>query len=76
MAYRRELESSSDSQALLTEIMERLEQVRSQMRTAEVFGIEEIIDPRDTRPLLCEWVKDAYALLPQQLGPYSHTMRP
>jgi hypothetical protein len=33
------------------------------MRTAERFGIEEIIDPRETRPLLCDWVRDAYAVL-------------
>jgi hypothetical protein len=33
------------------------------MRTAERFGIEEIIDPRETRPLLCDWVHDAYAVL-------------
>jgi len=29
------------------------------MRTAEAFGIEEIIDPADTRPLLCEWMSTA-----------------
>ncbi len=27
---------------------------RSPSKTAHQFGIEEIIDPRDTRPLLCE----------------------
>ena len=27
--------------------------------TAEAFGIEEIIDPRETRPLLVEWVRRA-----------------
>lgn len=53
-----------------------MESVRSPFRTAEVFGIEEIIDSRETRPLLCEWVKDAYALLPELLGPYQHAMRP
>ena len=29
--------------------------LRSPFRTAETFLIEEIIDPRDTRPLLCEF---------------------
>ncbi|WP_042456898.1 acyl-CoA carboxylase subunit beta [Neobacillus dielmonensis] len=76
VAYRRELEASDNPSELLNELLERMESVRSPFRTAEAFGIEEIIDPRDTRPLLCEWVKDAYALLPQQLGPSSHGMRP
>jgi acetyl-CoA carboxylase carboxyltransferase component len=76
VAYRRELEASDNPDELLKELLERMESVRSPFRTAEVFGVEEIIDPRETRPLLCEWVKDAYELLPQQLGPSHHGMRP
>jgi len=67
-AYRRDLEAAEDPDALREEIRARLDAVRSPFRTAERFGVEEIIDPRDTRPLLCEWVRDAYALLPEQLG--------
>ncbi|MEH7334417.1 carboxyl transferase domain-containing protein [Neobacillus drentensis] len=76
VAYRRELEASDNPEALLKELLEKMESGRSPFRTAEAFGIEEIIDPRDTRPLLCEWVKDAYELLPQQLGVSRHGMRP
>ncbi|HEU5199587.1 MAG TPA: carboxyl transferase domain-containing protein [Ktedonobacterales bacterium] len=75
-AYRAELEASEDPAALIEAIRTRLDAVRSPFRTAERFGIEEIIDPRETRPLLCEWVRDAYALLPQQLGRPSHGTRP
>jgi acetyl-CoA carboxylase carboxyltransferase component len=62
-AYRADLEQADDSAALLASIRERLDAVRNPMRTAERFGIEEIIDPRETRPLLCDWVRDAYAVL-------------
>ena len=75
-AYRSELEASDDPKALFEEIRTRLDAVRSPFRTAERFIVEEIIDPRETRPLLCEWVHDAYALLPQQLGRPSHGTRP
>lgn len=75
-AYRRELEASDDPKALYEELLSKMENVRSPFRTAEAFGVEEIIDPRDTRSLLCEWVRDAYKLLPQQLGPSGHNMRP
>jgi len=39
------------------------------IRTAEAFDIKEIIDPRDTRPLLCEWVHSSVRIIPTQLGP-------
>ncbi len=75
-AYRRDIESSDDPGARRRELEDMLEQYRSPFRTAEAFGIEEIIDPRDTRPLLCEWVELAYEIIPSQLGPKSRTPRP
>jgi acetyl-CoA carboxylase carboxyltransferase component len=68
-AYKREIEAAPDPAARRREIEERLNTFRSPFRTAENFGIEEIIDPRDTRPLLCEWVETVYELLPSELGP-------
>ncbi len=75
-AYRRELEAAEDPAALREEIRGRLDAVRSPFRTAERFGIEEVIDPRETRARLVGWVHDAYALLPVQLGRPSFGTRP
>jgi acetyl-CoA carboxylase carboxyltransferase component len=44
-------------------------------RAAEHFGIEDIIDPRDTRPLLCRWVALAFDGERLHLGPKSRGMR-
>ena len=44
------------------------------MRGAERFDVEEIIDPRGTRKLLCEFVRLAEPLLTP--GVSSFTMRP
>lgn len=63
VAYRSELEQAADPAASLAAIRERLDQVRSPFRTAEQFGIEDIIDPRDTRPLLCEFAELAWRSL-------------
>ena len=63
-AYRAELAAADDPAATLAGIRARLDAVRNPLRTAERFGIEDIIDPRETRPLLCDWVRDAYATLP------------
>ncbi len=54
----------------------KLDSPLSPFRTAEAFGIEEIIDPRDTRPLLCDWIQTAYDILPSQLGPKTRGFRP
>jgi acetyl-CoA carboxylase carboxyltransferase component len=75
-AYKRDIESAPDPAARTREIEAMLNEVRSPFRTAEAFGIEEIIDPRETRPLLCDWVALAYELLPTELGVKRRGMRP
>ncbi len=77
-AYRRELEASSDPEALLADIVERLNAVRSPFRTAERFGVEEIIDPRDTRRILCDWAERAHELVAHERGdgPKGRGIRP
>jgi acetyl-CoA carboxylase carboxyltransferase component len=75
-AYRRVLEEADDPEAKKREILESLESMRSPLRTAEAFGVEEIIDPRDTRRLLCEWVHEAYRIVPTLTGPRTHAIRP
>ena len=77
-AYRRELEAAEDPVALRAEIEQRLNAVRSPFRTAERFGVEEIIDPRDTRPLLCDWAERAHEIVRHELasGPKRRGLRP
>lgn len=55
VAYKAELEAADDPEAHLADIRARLDKVRSPFRTAEAFMIEDVIDPRETRPLLCEF---------------------
>ena len=54
-AYKSELEKSDNPEKLIKEIEKGMESVRSPFRTAEAFLIEEIIDPRETRRLICEF---------------------
>ena len=60
--------------ALRREIEARMNLVRSPFRTAVAFIAEEIIDPRDTRPLLCEFAELAAPL--RASGPATHGYRP
>jgi acetyl-CoA carboxylase carboxyltransferase component len=73
-AYRADLDAAPDPKAKLAEIEERLQKLRSPFRSAETFWIEEIVDPRDTRPLLVEFVTLAGRVL--EPGPWHHAMRP
>jgi acetyl-CoA carboxylase carboxyltransferase component len=56
-AYRADIDAAADPKAKLAEIEERLNKLRSPFRSAERFWVEEIIDPRQTRPLLCEFAR-------------------
>ncbi len=66
-AYRRDIESAPDPAAKQREIEDMLNALASPFRTAEATG-QDIIDPRATRGLLCEFVEDAQRVLRQQLG--------
>ncbi len=75
-AFRAELARAADPEAEIARIARQLEQIGSPFRTAEQFGVQDVIDPRDSRALLCDWVRDAYALLPEQLGRPAFGLRP
>jgi acetyl-CoA carboxylase carboxyltransferase component len=75
-AYRREIEAADDPDARRAELEAELDSMRSPFPTAEVFGIEEIIDPRETRPLLVDWVRCARPIVESQLGPKGRGFRP
>lgn len=62
-AYRKELLEAEDPEALLAELYKTFEAIASPFRTAESFYAEEIIDPRNTRPLLVDFVEHARRVL-------------
>jgi acetyl-CoA carboxylase carboxyltransferase component len=75
-AFRAELQRAGDPAAEVERIRRELAAVGSPFRTAERFGVQDLIDPRDSRPLLCAWVRDAYRVLPQLTGRPSFGTRP
>jgi acetyl-CoA carboxylase carboxyltransferase component len=73
-AYRAQLDAADDPAALRAEIEQRLAARQSPFRTAEAFLVDEIVDPRDTRPLLCEFANLAAPL--RRPGPSTFGLRP
>lgn len=53
--FKSQIASSDDPEAERQRITARLAALADPVLTAEAFGVEEIIDPRETRPLLCEF---------------------
>ncbi|MFN9926687.1 MAG: carboxyl transferase domain-containing protein, partial [Phenylobacterium sp.] len=77
-AYKRQLAEAADPVALRAEIEARIESVRGPVGPLNRFQMEEMIDPRDTRRWVCEWVADAWrnVSLPSNLGPRPMGFRP
>ena len=76
VAYKAELaELSGDAlDTRIAEIRQRLDRLSSPFLSAENFSIDDIIDPRQTRRLLCQWANLAAAS--RQPGPTSFSYRP
>ena len=66
--------AAEDPKAKLAEIEDRLNKLRSPFRSAEKFWVEEIIDPRKTRSLLCDFARLAAPVLTP--GKVSFKIRP
>ena len=77
-AYKRQLAEAEDPRALREELMARIETARGPVGPLSKFQIEEMIDPRDTRRLICEWLETAWRLVsqPAQLAPRTLQFRP
>ena len=68
-AYRRDIANAENPAAREKELEEELRQYTSPFRSAEAFAVEEIIDPRETRPFLCNFIALTRNRLRTLLGP-------
>ncbi len=77
-AYKRQLAEAADPAALRAEINARIESARGPIGPLNTFQMEEMIDPRDTRRLVCEWAQNAWRIVsqPAGLGPRALQFRP
>ncbi len=76
VAFGREIAAAEDPEAKRAEIEARMAATLSPARRAESFSMHELIDPSETRPLLCEWVAWSQPRLETQCGPSRFAIRP
>jgi len=74
-AYWREIQAAEDPEARLQELIDYYRKFESPFRTAERFGVIEIIDPRDTRSYLCDWIDMAYDSMVGEVKPVFRSTR-
>jgi acetyl-CoA carboxylase carboxyltransferase component len=72
-AFRRAIEAAPDPAAKRAELEAGVKRLRSPFATAEALAVEDIIDPRDTRPVLVRFLETAAAVRAHSLGPKSRT---
>ena len=77
-AYKRQLAEAEDPVALRAEIEARIESARGPLGPLSRFELEEMIDPRDTRRMICDWAETAYRQISQaeRLKPRPLQFRP
>ena len=77
-AYKRQLAEAADPAALRAEINARIESARGPIGPLNKFQMEEMIDPRETRRWVCEWVENAWRIVsqPARLTPRALGFRP
>ena len=78
LAFRREIEAADDPDARRAELEEEMARAQSVMPRAEEFGVHDLIDPRETRPLLCDWAQEIQTALAEHArsGVPRYSIRP
>ncbi len=76
VAFHREIAAAEDPDAKRRELEEALAAKQSPFPRAEAFSVHELIDPRETRPMLCRWIERIQPLLPPLLGLSGFSVRP
>ena len=78
LAFRKEIEAADDPDARRAELEDEMARAQSVLPRAEEFGVHDVIDPRETRPLVCEWIQEIQPALADHVhrGAPRYSIRP
>ena len=76
VAFRRQIAEADDPEAFRKKMEDEFAKGRNPYISAESFAVHDLIDPRETRPYLCDWVELIQSQLPDLIGPVGFTYRP
>ncbi len=75
VAFGREIAAADDPEARRKELEDAMLEQQSLVPRAESFAIHDMIDPRETRPVLADWISLVRPLLPPLLGPRGFSVK-
>ena len=76
VAFHREIEAAKNPESKRDELEKKFAATKSPFRAAESFAVHDIIDPKETRPLLCQWVDNIQTKLKNMVGEEFFSVRP
>jgi acetyl-CoA carboxylase carboxyltransferase component len=76
VAFRRQITEADDPDAMRAKLEAELASKQSPLPRGESFNLHDVIDPRETRPQLCQWVDLIRPSLAELKGPVSFGYRP
>ena len=78
LAFRREIESAADPDKKRAELEDEMAKAQSVLPRSEEFGVHDLIDPRDTRPVICDWLDEVRSQLTAHVkaGAPRYSLRP
>ena len=76
VAFHREIAAAEDPDAKRRELEEQLAARQSPFPRGEALAVHELIDPRETRPMLCRWIDRVQPGLDRLLGPSAFPYTP
>ena len=76
VAFHKQIAAAANPEEKRRELEDQLRAARSPFARAESFSVHEMIDPRETRPMLCRWIELIQPRLQTLLGPVKFGIRP
>ncbi len=76
VAFRRQIAEAADPEAFRQEMEEAFAKQQNPFLAAESFAYHDMIDPRETRPYLCDWIDWVQPRIATLKGPRAFTYRP
>ena len=58
VAFKRQIEASDNPEELRQQLEDKMYHAKNPLLRADSFSIHELIDPRETRPVICQWLQD------------------
>ncbi len=76
VAFRKQIEQSENPEQTRADLEAELAAKQSPLPRGESFSVHDVIDPRETRPHLCQWIEWITPTLDELKGPVTFGYRP